>query len=152
MSDVIGMTAPLLVRDRPIHLLGIGGISDIFEGVSLGIDTFDCVHPTRLARHGGALVQPHLLPESKNTSSREHLNLRNSNYKEDPNPIDPSCPCYTCQNLSRAYLHYLLKAKEIVVLELLTLHNITFMVRLMKAIREGIKQNNLPALRKEWCS
>ncbi len=151
MADVIGMTAPLLVRDRPIHLLGIGGVSDIFEGVALGIDTFDCVHPTRLARHGGALVQPYLLPEDKKTSSREHLNLRNARYTEDSGPIDPSCPCYTCQNLSRSYLHYLLKARELVALELLTLHNITFMVRLMTAIREGIKQRNLPSLRKEWC-
>lgn len=152
MFDVMSMTAPSLRRDRPIHLLGIGGISDIFEGVSLGIDTFDCVHPTRLARHGGALVQPHLLPEDKKTSLREHLNLRNSCYTEDPSPIDPLCPCYTCQNLSRAYLHYLLKSKELVALELLTLHNITFMVRLMKDIREGIEQKTLSSLRKKWCS
>ncbi len=146
MSDIIDITSSLLIPTRPIHLLGIGGIQDIFEGVSMGIDTFDCVHPTRIARHGGALVQPHLLKDT----SREHLNLRNTLYKEDPNPIDPGCPCYTCQNLSRSYLHYLLKAKELVVLELLTLHNITFMTRLLHAIRQGIQTSTLSSVKNEW--
>lgn len=152
MKEVVGMTAPLLSRDRPIHLLGIGGIRDIFEGVALGIDTFDCVHPTRLARHGGALVPFHLLPDWKDRKEfREHLNLKNTIFKEDPNPIDPECPCSACQNLSRAYLHYLLRAKELVVLELLTIHNITFMVRLMHSIRKAIEMKTFSTLRDEWC-
>lgn len=151
MKDVVAMTAPLLSGGRPIHLLGIGGIADIFEGVALGIDTFDCVHPTRLARHGGALVSPHLLPDSQQRKEfREHLNLKNTIFKEDSNPIDPDCPCSACQNLSRAYLHYLLKAKELVVLELLTIHNITFMVRLMQSIRTSIQNGTFEALRNAW--
>lgn len=152
MSEVVSMTSPLLSPERPIHLLGIGGIRDIFEGVALGIDTFDCVHPTRLARHGGALVQPHLLPDDHSKSGREHINLRNKCYQEDPTPIDPTCPCLACRTLSRAYLHYLLRAKELVVLELLSLHNITFMNRLLAAIRTAISEGNLENTRKEWCA
>lgn len=149
MREVVSLTMDSLVKDRPIHLLGIGGIWDIFEGVQMGIDTFDCVHPTRLARHGGALIQPHLLDE--NLPGREHMNIRNACYKEDPRPIDSDCPCYTCQNLSRAYLHYLFKSKELVALDLLTRHNITFMVRLMAAIRQGIQEGNLQKRQQEWC-
>jgi len=146
MYAVVAMTAPRLDHQRPIHLLGIGGIRDIFEGVTYGIDTFDCVHPTRLARHGGALVRPvHGLP-----GRGEHLNLRNRACREDPNPIEPDCPCTTCQTYSRSYLHHLLKAQELLALTLLTIHNVTFMNRLLAAIRLAIAKGRLKEERKFW--
>lgn len=150
MYEVVHFTASLLAKQRPIHLLGIGGIRDIFEGVRSGIDTFDCVHPTRLARHGGVFVPAFILEAEGEDPTSEHLNLRKARFKEDPAPIDSTCPCPTCQTVSRSYLHYLIKAKETVVLEYLTLHNMTFMNRLLTAIREAISQNTLDATQKKW--
>lgn len=148
MYGVVGMTARHLDPARPIHLLGIGGIRDIFEGVSQGIDTFDCVHPTRLARHGGALVRPpNVLREGG-----EHLNLRNSACREDQNPIEPDCPCSTCQTYSRAYLHHLMKAQELLGMTLITIHNVAFMNRLLKAVRSAIANGRLEEERKQWVS
>ena len=146
MYGVVAMTAQRLVSTRPIHLLGIGGVRDIFEGVGHGIDTFDCVHPTRLARHGGALVRPpHALKDRG-----EHINLRNSACREDPGPIEPDCPCSTCQTYSRAYLHYLLKAREILAMTLITIHNVAFMNRLLEAIRRAVAKGSLNEERKRW--
>lgn len=146
MYDVVAMAAQRLDSHRPIHLLGIGGVRDIFEGVEQGIDTFDCVHPTRLARHGGALVRPpHALKEGG-----EHINLRNSACREDPNPIEPDCPCSTCQSYSRAYLHHLLKAQELLGMILITVHNVSFMNRLLSAIRLAIAQGRLLEEKKRW--
>ncbi|MBT4879352.1 MAG: tRNA guanosine(34) transglycosylase Tgt [Alphaproteobacteria bacterium] len=147
MYDVVGTTMAMLDPKRPVHLLGIGGIKDIFSGVTQGIDTFDCVHPTRIARHGGALVRP----GQGDTNGREHLNLRNVRFKEDDSPIDESCPCQACTTISKAYLHHLLKAKEMIALQLLTLHNITFMNRLLSAIRDGIRNDDLESVKKKWC-
>ena len=141
MYDVVKMTMDRLRPDRPVHLLGIGGITDIFNGVANGIDTFDCVHPTRLARHGGALVQGH---------EKEHINLKNVRFKEDPRPIDENCPCHTCKTVSRSYLHHLLKAKELYVMQAITVHNIAFMNRLLKAIRTAIAEDRLEEERKNW--
>lgn len=154
MYDVVAMTAETLRSDRPIHLLGIGGIRDIFNGVNHGIDTFDCVHPTRLARHGGALVRPcHQEETSAKTgkhSHKEHINLKNTRYREDYNPIEPDCPCYTCKNFTRAYIHHLLKAGEMLAYTLITRHNVNFMNRLMSGIRKAIRNNSLDQERKLW--
>ncbi len=122
------------LRERPTHLLGIGGLRDILEGVNAGIDTFDCVHPTRIARHACALVAK---PEAE--YAKEHLNLKNARYREDMNPIDAECDCYTCKNFTRAYLHHLFKAREGTGGLLLTIHNARFTVRWMQSIREAIK-------------
>lgn len=150
MHDLVGLTMSMLNPERPVHLLGIGCISDIFNGVRNGIDTFDCVHPTRLARHGGALVQPHFfeLPDEKQA---EHVNLRNSRFREDKEPIDKDCPCVTCSTFSRGYLHHLLKAGELLALQALTLHNVTFMNRLLADIRKGIEEDRLEEVEKVWC-
>ncbi len=146
MYDVVAMTAEILDNSRPIHLLGIGGVSDIFNGVEHGIDTFDCVHPTRLARHGGALARP----ENRNGTIKEHLNLNNSKFRNDFTPIEPDCSCYTCKNHSKAYIHHLLHAKEILAASLLTIHNVNFMNRLMTSIREAIKTDSLGIEKKRW--
>ncbi|MDR1561065.1 MAG: tRNA guanosine(34) transglycosylase Tgt [Holosporaceae bacterium] len=147
MYEVIEMAMNGLNISRPIHLLGIGGIVDIFKGVALGIDTFDCVHPTRIARHGGALVKS----QYRDGSSREHINLKKSTYKNDDSPIELDCNCLTCRSFSRAYLHYLLKANELLALQAITIHNIKFMNALMEEIRSGITQNNLKTISEKWC-
>jgi queuine tRNA-ribosyltransferase len=146
MHEVVGVAMATLRRDRPVHLLGIGGTSDIFNGVRYGIDTFDCVHPTRLARHGGALVKA----KHNTSATREHLNLNNAINKESMEPLEPDCTCHTCTNFSRGYIHYLLKAKELLALQLLTIHNVSYMNRLMADIRIGIKTGTLEIVEKEW--
>lgn len=149
MHDVVAITMSLLDPRRPVHLLGIGGVSDIFNGVSEGIDTFDCVHPTRLARHGGALVMAKHWQKEDGTPA-EHINLRNARYKMDETPIDASCDCKTCQTFSRGYLHHLLKAQELLGQTALTLHNVFFMNRLMAAIRLALETDQLESERKKW--
>lgn len=209
MHEIVRFTRSLMRDDRPIHLLGIGGVRDIFHGVRQGIDTFDCVHPTRLGRHSGALVmaahwseppvdstgtissetqaainrlqktikreterqaglQATVLsaktqesyqrslatlataqaelklflsgrkvvsPKSQKHTVREHIQLTASRMRTDMRPIDSTCGCYTCRTCSRAYLHHLFKADESVGGTLVTMHNVHFMNRLMKAIR-----------------
>lgn len=147
MYDVVGFTKSQLNSERPTHLLGIGDINDIFSGVAQGIDTFDCVHPTRLARHGGALVRPKNLLEDK---FKSHINLFNSICKLDNYPIEPDCYCSTCQKYSKGYLNHLLKAKELLAYQLITIHNVAFMNRLMLSIRQAIQHDCLEIERKNW--
>jgi queuine tRNA-ribosyltransferase len=149
MEDVVSYTMELLNPVRPIHLLGIGGVRDIFHGVRCGIDTFDCVHPTRLARHGGALVKAKHFEEEV-FKNREHMNLRNAVYREDDRPIDASCECHTCQTYSRAYLHHLIKADELLYINALTVHNVFYMNELLADIRKGIATRTLDTIEKKW--
>lgn len=146
MYDVVSYTAAKLDPSRPIHLLGIGGVEDIFHGVMQGIDTFDCVHPTRLARHGGALVRP----EHHDQKGKDHINLNNGKFREDYSPLEPDCPCETCKNYTRAYIHHLLKAKELLACTLVSIHNISFMNRLMQDIRKSLKEGGFQATFKRW--
>lgn len=148
MYDVVAETMSMLRPDRPVHLLGIGGISDIFAGVEHGVDTFDCVHPTRLARHGGALVRPENNPDQ--SSKREHINLRNKQFEFDDQPIEPDCPCSTCKVYTRGYIHHLLKAKELLAYTLITAHNVNFMNRLLKSIRAAIQSGKLESEQQRW--
>jgi len=131
MHQVLDWTIPLLPDDSPRHLLGIGGLDDIAEGVKRGIDLFDCVIPTRLARNQTAL------------SSRGELHLINSEFKNNPSSIEEDCQCYTCQNFSLAYLNHLFHANEILGIELATIHNVHFVINYLKTIREKISQDNL---------
>ncbi|MBA3814230.1 MAG: tRNA guanosine(34) transglycosylase Tgt [Alphaproteobacteria bacterium] len=151
MAEVVEMAMEPLDPERPVHLLGVGGVSDIFYGVTQGIDTFDCVHPTRLARHGGALVPANLWKSlGEDPRGREHMNLRNARFRADPRPIDETCGCQTCQTFSRSYLHHLLKAGELIVMHALTIHNVHFMNRLLTAIREAIAKDQLEDAKKYW--
>lgn len=147
MHEVVDMAFQGLDTSRPIHLLGIGGITDIFNGVALGIDTFDCVHPTRVARHGGALVHP----EFRDAINKEHINLKNSKYEFDNDPIENGCQCECCRNFSKAYLHYLLKAQEMLAVQAISVHNIYFMNKLMEEIRQSIRSGTFLKLREQWC-
>lgn len=134
MYETVRFTMSKLRKDRPVHLLGIGYIEDIFNGVRCGIDTFDCVHPTRLGRHGTALVK-------KEPKSR--ISLAIGKYKEDDKPIEDGCGCTTCKKFKRSYLHYLISARENIAFNLITNHNIYFMNKLMEDIRKGIEEDRL---------
>ena len=142
MYKVVNFTASKLGHKKPIHLLGIGDPNDIWSLVKSGIDTFDCVSPTRLARHGSALIK------GKNGK----LNIKNKQFRSDLSPIDQNCTCLTCQNYSLAYLHHLFKADELVGLQLVSSHNVYFMNNLMSIIRNSIENNTLDKAEKEWFS
>ena len=130
MHGVLGFTAPLLPDEAPRHLLGIGEIDDLLAGIGLGIDLFDCAVPTRLARHGTGLV-----PEPQ---ARFRLDLTKAAYAEDDGPLVAGCDCEACTRHSRAYLHYLSRNKDLTGTRLLTLHNLTYMKRLVDGAREAI--------------
>lgn len=124
-----------LPGDKPRYLMGVGTAQDFFEAVARGVDIFDCVLPTRLARHGAALIN---LPISNSQLSNGRLNLKNAQYAEDDRPIENGCACYTCQTFTRAYLRHLLVAGEILGLHLLSIHNLHFLLDLMRRIRASI--------------
>lgn len=138
LYDTVAHSASKIAKDRPVHLLGIGLPEDILATVANGIETYDCVSPTRVARHGWAWTKG------------GKLNLLNSPFKTDPRPIDEDCDCACCANFSRAYLHHLYKIKENLGGTLVTIHNIRFMMRLMERIREAIRESKLPELREEY--
>lgn len=147
MHHVLDWTIPLLQDDMPRHLLGIGGIDDIFECVERGIDMFDCVGPTRMARSGMLLI----CPESGGTfTNKFRIRITNTQFREDKSPIDPNCSCYTCKNYTRSYIRHLFVADELLAHRLASYHNIHFMLNLMKQIRESIKNNSFSELKKKW--
>ncbi|MEZ0259476.1 MAG: tRNA guanosine(34) transglycosylase Tgt [Alphaproteobacteria bacterium] len=141
MYEVVAMCAPMIHPTRPVHLLGIGTFIDIFTNVKSGIDTFDCVSPTRIARHGWAMVKG---------APKERMNIRNAKFMNDQDPIDPSCTCEACKNHSRGYIHHLFRVGELLGMHLLSIHNVTTMNRLMREVRAAIKTNTLDEVRKEW--
>ncbi|HEY8764138.1 MAG TPA: tRNA-guanine transglycosylase, partial [Solirubrobacteraceae bacterium] len=125
-----------LAPGRPRHLLGIGEVDDLIRGVELGIDTFDCAMPTRLGRHGVALV-----PEPE---ARWRVDLKKSRWRESTEPLMEGCRCPTCAaGHSRAYLHHLLRIGELTGMRLVTLHNLSFIAELMGDLRRGIDQGSL---------
>jgi queuine tRNA-ribosyltransferase len=136
MHEVVSWATAELDRhapDRPRHLLGIGEIDDLIAGVERGIDTFDCARPTRLGRHGMALVP--------DPPARWRVDLAKSTWRESGQPILDGCPCPACAGgYSRAYLHYLLRAGELTALRLITLHNLSFIARLMEELRGAIDE------------
>jgi queuine tRNA-ribosyltransferase len=136
MYEVVSWTTAVLEQrapDRPRHLLGIGDVDDLITGVELGIDTFDCAMPTRLGRHGVAVVA--------DPSARWRLDLAKSAHRHASEPIEDGCPCPACsQGFSRAYLHYTIRARELTAARLITLHNLTFVARLMRQLRAAIER------------
>jgi queuine tRNA-ribosyltransferase len=126
MHAMLEVLHPLLPHDKPRYLMGVGSPEDLFECVARGVDQFDCVLPTRIARNGAVFTR------------RGRLNLRNASFAEDPAPIEQDCACYTCHTFSRAYLRHLVVAKEITGLRLTTLHNLHFMLETMRRIRQSI--------------
>ena len=131
MFQVLDATLPHLPQDRPRYLMGVGKPSDIVGAVQRGIDMFDCVLPTRSGRTGQAFTR------------RGSINLRNARHQDDPRPLDPDCPCPTCADYSRAYLHHLFKAKEMLGPILLTQHNLYYYQELMAGLRQAIEDRRL---------
>lgn len=128
IREIVQITAPLLPADKPRYLMGVGTYREMVQAIAAGVDLFDCVIPTRLARHGSVLVQG------------ERWNIKNAQFREDFAPLDETCPCYTCQTFSRAYLNHLWRMRELLVYTLLTLHNVTELVRFTQRIRQAILQ------------
>ncbi len=142
MYEVVDMTVPHLPDGLPRHLLGVGDVDDLLEGVARGIDMFDCVSPTRLGRHGTALV--------RDATRKWRLNLTNAAWREDDGPLQAGCPCMTCRTFSRAYLHYLFRAKELLGIRLVSLHNVAFLLNLMQEIRTGINEGHFADVYRAW--
>lgn len=126
IHQIVRATAPVLPAEKPRYLMGVGTYREMAQAIASGIDLFDCVIPTRWARHGTVMVQG------------ERWNLKNAQYREDFTPLDASCPCYTCQNFSRAYLCHLVRSREILGYTLLSIHNVTELIRFTQRIREAI--------------
>ena len=135
IREIVEWTVPALPEELPRHLLGIGDVDDILHAVAAGIDTFDCATPTRLARHGTALV-----PDPR---ARWRLDLKRARWRMSREPIAAGCPCPACGDHTRGYLHYLCRAGELTAARLVTLHNLTFMAELMAAVRGGVRAGRL---------
>lgn len=138
MYEVLDYTVPLLPEDKPRYLMGVGSPDDLLEGVLRGIDMFDCVLPTRIARNGTAMT------------SQGKVVVRNASYAEDFTSLDPECDCYTCRNYTKAYLRHLIKCNEILGARLLTIHNLHFLLKLMENVREAIREDRLLDYKKDF--
>jgi len=147
MHQVLDWTVPRLDEERPRHLLGIGEIDDIIECVARGIDTFDCVSPTRIARRGSLLLSPEA---GGSLDNKFRLNIKSSKFKEDGRPIDPNCTCPVCRTYSRAYLRHLYVSRELSYFRLATIHNLHFMLLFMEGIRESIRSATFQELKSRW--
>lgn len=147
MHAILDWTIPLLDDQKPRHLLGIGEVEDLFEGVRRGVDTFDCVAPTRMARNGTVYVSPR---NGGRISNKFRLNIRAAKYRADSKPLDPGCTCPACQTHTRAYIRHLFNANELLGLRLATIHNLHFMLGLMGGMREAIESEQFEALAKDW--
>ena len=138
MISVLDAAKSLLPEDRPHYLMGVGMPEDIWEAVERGIDMFDCVLPTRNGRNGQAFT------------STGRVNIKNAEYVRDFGPLDPDCGCPTCKGYSRAYLNFLFRAQELLVLRLLSLHNIYFLIKLLNIIRKSIESDSFIKSKKEF--
>jgi queuine tRNA-ribosyltransferase len=142
MHAMLDVVTGILPEDKPRYLMGVGTPEDLIDGVARGVDLFDCVLPTRLARHNAAFS-----PEGR-------LNLMNASFIRDPRPIDEACDCYTCRTFTRAYLHHLITARELLAGTLLSIHNLRALIRLMQemrtAVSDGTFEPRLPDWLRQW--
>ncbi len=138
MYEVLDYATDYLPKDKPRYVMGVGTPDHLFEGVERGVDMFDCVLPTRLARNGSAMT------------SHGKVNIKNARFERDFTPLDHECDCYVCRNYSRAYLRHLFKANEILSSMLLSYHNLHFLVHTMKNIREAIEQDRFTEYKREF--
>jgi len=138
MYEILDHTVPLIPENKPRYLMGVGSPDCLVEGVARGIDMFDCVLPTRIARNGTVFI-----PEGK-------LVIRNADYARDFSPIDSNCSCYTCRNFTRAYIRHLIKANEVLGIRLTTIHNLHHLVDLMTKMRSAILANRFDEFRKQF--
>lgn len=138
MYEVLDFTAPLMPEEKPRYLMGVGTPEDLLEGVARGIDMFDCVMPTRIARHGAVFT------------SEGRITIRNAEFERDFTSLDHDCDCYVCENYSRAYIRHLIKRNEILGVRLTTYHNLYFMLNMMAEIREAIKEDSFLEYKKDF--
>jgi queuine tRNA-ribosyltransferase len=138
MCDILEYTTPLLPKNKPRYLMGVGSPDYLFEAVIRGIDMADCVLPTRIARNGTVLT------------SHGKLVIRNGKYAKDFSKLDPECDCYACTNYSRAYIRHLFNVGEILGPRLTTIHNLYFLIKLMENIRKAIKEDRLLEYKEEF--
>ncbi|MGP1570449.1 MAG: tRNA guanosine(34) transglycosylase Tgt [Eubacteriales bacterium] len=138
MLEVLDYCVDYLPENKARYLMGVGSPDYLFEGVERGIDMFDCVLPTRIARHGMAMT------------SNGKLNIKNAKYEKDFKPLDENCDCYTCRNYSKAYLRHLYKAGELLSATLLSIHNLHFLIRMMGNIRHSIEEDRFFEYKKEF--
>ncbi len=138
INATVNHTAPLLPADKPRYLMGVGTYREMVQAIASGIDLFDCVIPTRFGRHGTALVQG------------VRTNLKNAQYKRDYQPLDETCPCYACGNFTRAYLNHLVRSQEMLGYILLSLHNITELIRFTQQIRQAILDDTFVSKFARW--
>jgi queuine tRNA-ribosyltransferase len=140
MYEMLDVCDDAIPRDRPRYLMGVGFPEDLLEGVARGVDLFDCVAPTRMGRNAAAF------------SPAGRINLRNAAHREDPRPLDESCGCTACRRFSRAYLRHLVTSDELLALRLLSLHNVHFLIALMRRAREAIRAGTFDAWSRDWLS
>jgi len=138
MYEMLECTVPLLPADKPRYLMGVGSPDALLEGAIRGIDMFDCVLPTRIARNGTVMT------------SKGRLVVRNAKYARDFGPLDPDCECYTCKHYTRAYIRHLIKADETFGIRLTTYHNLHFLLDLMRKVRQAIAEDRLLDFRDEF--
>ncbi len=138
MNEVLEYTTPIMPSDKPRYLMGVGSPDSLIDGAMRGIDMFDCVLPTRIARNGTCMT------------SNGRLVVRNAKYARDFGPIDENCDCYTCKNYSRAYIRHLVKCNETFGIRLTTYHNLYFLLNLMKQVRIAIKEDRLGDFKEEF--
>ncbi len=134
---MVQQSVAYLPFDKPRYLMGVGSIDYILEGIAQGVDMFDCVLPTRIARHGALMT------------STGRVNIRDAQYKEDFSPLDANCDCYTCQNYSRAYLRHLYISEETFGKRLLSIHNVRFLISLMEKARQAIREDRFGDFKEE---
>jgi len=151
-KNILDWVNPIIPKDKPHYTMGVGHSPlDLFEVVERGVDMFDCVSPTRIARNGTLFVHPQSLPlVGGGQEGVFKININNAQYKNDPAPIDTNCSCSTCKNYSKAYLHHLFKAQELSAYRLATIHNLHFLLNLMSEIRQAIKEDKFLELKKSW--
>lgn len=137
-EKMIDYSVPYLPEDKPRYLMGVGSIDYILAGVERGVDMFDCVLPTRLARHGALYT------------SHGRVNIRDAKYKEDLSPLDDNCDCYTCKNYTKSYLRHLYVSDEILGKRLLTIHNVRFLISFMEKMREAIKNDKFLEFKEQY--
>lgn len=147
IEKTMSWITPLLPDSWPRHALGIGEIVDLFLCIEKGVDMFDCVSPTRRARNGSLYISPKNKGRIKN---KFVMNIGNAEFALDVKPIDPGCQCYTCQNFSRGYLRHLFMARELLYFRLASIHNLYFVVNLVKKIRQSIIEKQFKKLKKKW--
>ncbi len=145
--ELVKAALMFMPKEKTKHLLGIGAVEDIFNYVELGMDTFDCVLPTRLARQGIVFFRPESGGKEEN---KFRYQISNAQFKESSSPLDQNCDCYVCKEFSQGYLHHLFKSKELLAHTLLTYHNLYFFKRMMDEIRKAIEEDQFVELKERW--